>query len=626
MNPSQVTIWDGEKRPPGPGPCLYWRGWDESEGISIPRYVDEHGDRLRKKYLSFIHQLGESLLSKKTVVQHLDVGDGFSYWWMSLLSEKNPFKSTRIYDCIRLFALEEILIEHKYTSISLVSGDLETKKSIRKLCSNLKIDCSEVNQSQPNKKFTLRFYFNKLPFPIQGFMAFSRHIYMRWELRKLKRPNWFSGEDAVFMCSYFFNLNEESCESGEFRARQWGELPQLLKKLNIKSNWIHQLVLNPGAPPRKKGLKWMSWINENPNSIDKHTYLDTFLSCPVLIKALKDWVYLVLTGWRLRSAFKIFKPKGSEVDLWPFLNDDWKNSVSGPVAVNNCLWRALFDDVLRQMPHQSLGFYLWENQGWELALLHAWRHYGHGKIIGVPHATTVFWHLNNFDDVRVYNESMALAKPSPDFLAVNGPMAEYSFMHSGTPSKKLLKVEALRYQYLDGLDSKKVRGSHKKTDTKKNPTLSYKLLILGDASLSQTTKMMNYVKTASLNSRISLEITLKPHPACRFDRKNFEDFDFTVSSMPLESMINEYEIAFVGNTSSAALDAALSGLGLIVFLEDDDFNHCPLRGFDSIFFVNSGSKLEDVLQANLFTKFPYKVESFFWLDDKMPLWRKILPH
>ena len=60
MKSSSVTIMDGEGCELGDGSVLYWRGWDEGKGISIPRYIEVHSDRLRKKYLAFIHQLGGS--------------------------------------------------------------------------------------------------------------------------------------------------------------------------------------------------------------------------------------------------------------------------------------------------------------------------------------------------------------------------------------------------------------------------------------------------------------------------------------------------------------------------------------------------------------------------------------
>lgn len=625
MKSGGATIWDCEGAGLGSDPFLYWRSWERGDGLSIPQYVEEHSDRIRKKYLAFVYELGETLFSGKRVIDHLDAGDGFSYWWMSLISEKNPFKSSRLYGCIRLFALEEILIERQYKSITYVGGDQATKESIAKLCVNLNIDYIEVERPRVKKKYSLRSCFDALPSCIQGLVALCRHLLLRWCLRDLRRPKWFSGEDAIFLCSYFFNLDEAACESGDFQARQWGGLSDMLKKLNLKSNWIHHLVLNSGAPSREVGLKWMSLFNKHPSRLSKHAYLDTFLSKSVLKEAFRDWVNLTICSFKLRDINTAFRPKESAVDLWPLLKSDWKSSINGYVAVNNCLWKALFNTALKEMPHQRLGFYLWENQGWEMAMLHAWQRYGHGLIIGVPHATTVYWHLNNFDDIRTIKSGDILSKPSPNFLAINGPMAEHAFIAAGMPSEKLLKVEALRYQYLNKFPLESVGEKYTKFDSDSSSSeRGNRLLILGDASFSQTIKMMNCIKRALLVKKINLQITLKPHPACKFEIKDYPDLSFNISKAPLESIINKFDIAFVGNTSSAALDALLSGLVVIVFLEDGDFNHSPLRGDDSVFFAASGLQFSSILNGENFGKSLHQKEDFFWLDGQMMGWRKIL--
>ena len=624
MKLNSVTIWDNEGRYFGPGPVLYWRSWEQDDGLSIPRHVEEHSNRFRKKYLAFIHELGENHFYGKRIIDHLNSGDGFSYWWMSLLSEKNPFKSSQLYGCIRLFALEEILLDRQYKSIKLVSSDVATKESIARLCNNLQIDYFAIDSPRAKEKYSLRAYFEMLPMFIQGLIAFGRHLFLRWQLRGLSKPNWFSGDEAIFLCSYFFHLDENACDSGNFRARQWGELPHLFERMNIKSNWIHQLVLNSGAPPKKSGLRWMSQFNKNPAQFSKHAYLDTFLSVPILIEAFRDWIRLSISSWKLRGIHRGFTPKDSAVDLWPFLRVDWKSSLNGPTAVNNCLWKALFNVMLKEMPHQQLGFYLWENQGWEMAFLYAWRRHGHGKIIGVPHATTVFWHLNNFDDIRTMMSNDLMAKASPDFLAINGPMAERAFKEAGVPNEKLLKVEALRYQYLNKFYSKNDGGKITKIDTDLPSERSYELLVLGDASFGQTIKMMSCVKTASLSKEINLKITLKPHPACKFEHKDCPDLDFNISHVPIENMINDFDIAFVGNTSSAALDASLSGLAVIIFLEDNDFNHSPLRGDDLALFASSEQQFLNILLSLKSNTLFHQKEDFFWLDDQMQGWKKII--
>ena len=64
-----VTVWDDDGIPvDATGAVLYWRSYaEDTSGISVPRYLEEHADRLRAKYIGFIHDLGEHRIAGKRV-------------------------------------------------------------------------------------------------------------------------------------------------------------------------------------------------------------------------------------------------------------------------------------------------------------------------------------------------------------------------------------------------------------------------------------------------------------------------------------------------------------------------------------------------------------------------------
>src|SRR6266513_2814318 len=117
---------------------------------------------------------------------------------------------------------------------------------------------------------------------------------------------------------------------------------------------------------------------------------------------------------RLRSMKSAFRPNGSNLLLWPVLRGDWSDSMRGPAAVNNLLMIELFDEVLRSMPHQATGLYLCENQGWERAMIHAWRKHRHGRLIAVAHSTIRFWDLRYFTDPRTLHSEESHRIPRAD--------------------------------------------------------------------------------------------------------------------------------------------------------------------------------------------------------------------
>src|SRR5205085_2124846 len=111
----------------------------DANATSVSRHLDRRGDELRAKYLAFVHDLGEAIIAGRPLREHFEAPDGFSLWWMNRVPEKSPFKSPRIFDCLRLLALEEILVERDIASLTLYSSDDVLAKAVAALCDGLGI-------------------------------------------------------------------------------------------------------------------------------------------------------------------------------------------------------------------------------------------------------------------------------------------------------------------------------------------------------------------------------------------------------------------------------------------------------------------------------------------------------
>lgn len=608
------------------GPILSWQSYADRPNVtSVPRYLEIHAERLRAKYIAFAHDLGESRIAGKRVVDHLDVGGGFSFWWMTRVHEKSPFKSPRVFDCLRVMALEEILIERKPSNLTLDSPDRKLAQAIRRLCQNLKIRFVWRTRAQPKQGWSVRRLYSSLPNTVQGLISL-RHIVMRLPFRKLQKLRWFSGDGAIFICSAFFNVDWTACATGRFYARQWEALPNFLQRQGKQINWLHQYLPDPGMPNIKTTLGWARQFNRDAQNQGYHAFLETYLSWKVVGRALRNWFSLNVVAWRLTSVGSAFKPEGSAAWLWPLLRNDWRNSLCGTAAVSNCLWVELFDAALSDIPHQKFGLYIWANQAWECALLRAWRRNGHGEIIGVPHSTTPFWFLDLYDDPRTLTSSQSCAKLLPNRLAINGRMAWKALTDMGYPIERLVAVEALRFQYLSSLGSSRsekpnfYRASAKFTDGR----MPLNILILGDFMRSQTLKMLNCMEAASCLIDSEICLTLKPHPVCEIGTGDFPSLHFELTRRPLVEIVGDFDFAFCGNSTSAGLDALLAGLSVAIFLDDEDFNHSPLRGIPNVGFVSNAEELAAALQTGKRNDFPPPVEEFFWLDNQLPNWRRLL--
>jgi surface carbohydrate biosynthesis protein (TIGR04326 family) len=624
-----LVIWDKPEDPPETmGELFYWARYSHSPSRrSIPSHLEQHAESLRGKYLAFVHDVAESRIGGRRVIDHLTQEDGFSLWWMTQLAEKSPFKSPKIYDCLKLLALEDILKQRKTFELILHSSNRCLADTVRLLCRHQQISFSWRRSKNLSGRWTPLRIFRALPHSIQGIVSLARHILKHLPLRKTGTPNWYGGADSIFFCSYFFNLDPIQCAAGRFHSRQWGDLPCRLQQYGRRSNWIHHFLTSPGMPHARTCVKWVQSFNKDPEAQGYHAFLDCHLSFAVIFRAFKRWLKLNVVSWRLRQINSAFYPKDSSVCLWRFLRDDWQTSITGQVAINNCLWLELFDVLLKEMPRQRLGFYLWENQGWEFAMLRAWHKYGHGDVVGVPHTTVCFWHLNNFVDSRVFALDRVPARPSPTFLAVNGPMARDAFLETGYPRGQLMEVEALRFQYLAKLRprSETANDSSRPPEEGDNTERTMKLLILGDISFEQTIELLRCTDKASPLFSVSFSFSLKPHPVCRVTQSDYPTLSFTLVDGPIGEILGNYDFAFASNSTSAGLDAYLAGLPVVIFLDETTLNNSPLRGLEGVRFVSTGNELAAALQQLSGSGHSIaSVERVFWVDANLPRWRKML--
>jgi surface carbohydrate biosynthesis protein (TIGR04326 family) len=513
-----IVVWDQDTGPATPvsGRILYWRRHDESESASsVPRYLEDHADRLKKKYLAFIHDLGEHRVDEKRVVDHLDLGDGFSLWWMTLLAEKSPFKSPRIYDCLRLLALEEMLLSSRPPSLTLVSSDRPLVQAISQLCRNLGIQFrSRGDAGGSGRQKVLRRVYDALPSWLQGLLSL-RHTLRRWPLRRVSTPDWHSAAEDVFICSYFIHLRADLCSQGIFYSRHWEALPKLLHDSGRHINWMQLFLVSQVVPDVETGITWLQSFNRDGGHQGLHVFLESYLTAARVLRALALWARLVRVKWRLRNIQSAFNVNESHVWLWPMLRGDWHSSLGGPVALANCLHLTLFEDALAAMPRQSTGLYLYENQAWEKAMLRAWRRHGHGEIIGVQHATVPFWHLYYFDDPRSLRANSSCSMPLPDILAVNGVAARNAFADTGYPKEKLIEVEALRYVYLARDLQKERRGTRARGERPAPGPL--RVLIVGDMIPASMHNLLTLLSDAVRSTPGHYELVLKPHPGYAVD-------------------------------------------------------------------------------------------------------------
>lgn len=623
VNASVVIVWD---RPADPGygadaRVLCWQSYLHGGPVdSVPRYLEEHAERIRARYLAFIHAIGEYRVAGRRIVDHLDLGEGCSFWWMTLVAEKNPLKSNRVYDCLRLIALEEILAGAPPSELVLVSASKALAEAIGALCNSRCIAFRWQRCPPPTRPGILRGLYDCLPSAIQALLSL-RHVALRWPLRSLRRTPWFTGEGVVFFCSYFIHLDPALGPRGQFHSRHWEKLPDHLHRSGRRTNWLQLFLRSAVVPEVNTGLRWVQAFNRDSANQGQHIFLESFLSWRVLRQALRNWGRLGGVRRRLTEVRAAFQLQATGLSLWPILRDDWRASLDGPAGMSNCVHLALFDALFAAAPRQRIGLYLYENQPWEVALLCAWRRHGHGRIVGVQHSTTPFWYLPHSTEPR---DSGRATAPRPDCLAVNGSVARSEFVAAGFPAAMLVDVEALRYLELAGLAAQRRSGA-KAALADRSQDAPIGVLVLGEIAPQSMQQLMRMLDEAFPELPPRFRFTFKPHPSHKVNLADFPRVSVRETDRALHELLGDNDIAVAGNSTSAAVDAFVAGLPVIVGLQGAHLNLSPLRGRSGVAFVSSGRELVDALLAVSATNRdnPDR-EQFFFLDSRLPRWERLL--
>jgi len=615
-----LMIWDEDGNPPqGDWITVLWCAFGENNNphvISIPKLVEEQADKLKSRYLEWIYKLGETNINGERLVDQLKLREGFSYWWMTLLAEKSNYKSPRLYDSIRLLALEDLIKKLQPLRIILVSSDQTIATILRRYCRKTGIGFEWKQSQQPNYQIPIiKRIYGSLPYSLQAASFLIRYIWKRWPLKQKLDSDNISGASEVTFVDYLIHLNNSAFTTGHFASNYWTQLVNIFNKEKSRVRWLHLYVQHPAIKTPKQASNLLDRFNQNGLGLESHSTLDHALNLSSIFSTFRDYIRLYWYSFRLSRIRYSFLPMNSNLDLWPLFKGDWLNSMRGSNAIWNCLVLNQFEKTLNQIPHQKIGVYLQENQGWEMAYIYAWRFAGHGRLIGVPHSTVRYWDLRYFFDPKCFRRYENNYLPMPDQVALNGPIAMKAFREGGYPEDQVVEVEALRYLYLP--ENNVLRTQNKDLST------TLKVLVCGDIMPEVNKQMMQWLVSAASEMPPDTRYILKPHPACAIKVSEYPSLKLHLTNALLSELLLECDIAFTSNATSAAVDAYCSGIKVVQVLDGDTFNMSALRGLKDMRYATNYSELAEVLRNTQHHEIVI-AQPYFHLDNDLSRWKKLL--
>lgn len=614
-----LLIWDDEGAPPaGDWTTVLWRQYADIEDpsvISIAQIVEQKADELRARYLAWIYDLGEARIDGKRVIDHLSLRPGFSYWWMSSLAQKfNVSGTSLIDDAIKALALEMLVIARQTTSIVFISKNHRLAACMREMCHARGISYEWRPVRALANKHNLRTLYQSLPYAWRAFIYLAWYVLKAVPLLQQKKSAIPEHAGEIMFIDVLVHLDKRAVSTGKFISNYWTGLVEKLAEWKIKTNWLHIYYRHPAVSSPAVAQRLIQRFSESSDGSQFHALIERSLSLRLLGRVLRDYLTVSRTVARLRGLADI-RPAGSNFNLWPLHDEEWRDSLCGKEAMINCLRLSLVEAAVSRFPTQKLGVYIAENQPWEMALVYAWKAAGHGILIGTPHTIVRFWDLRYHYDARSYLRDSDNAFLLPDVLAVNGPAARNSILSSGYPVERLTEVEALRFLHLLCPQPGNVASRSTKNELR--------LLVCGDFLAKTNRQIISWLEIAARSLPQDTVYVFKPHPACPLNSADYPALKLEMSEAPLADLLAGCDVVFTSNITSAAVDAYCTGVPVVQMLDGNTFNISPLRGLKNAAYVSNPMELSEAL-SNAKGRKCEAIEPYFYLDEALPRWRKLL--
>ena len=622
VDASILTIWDTnqtlQKYKNDDESLLLWQQFTGSEHpantVSISDVLEQNADEIRAKILNFIYCVGENVAnSSKT---KLKFESGFDYFWMTQFQSRPYTQSAQLNNLAKIFAVIEIIKQHKFEQIQICTADKNLSTIIASLAKSNSVRFKEIPFNGDISPTSTKSQFKKLtPKPLLALISLLQQSRVAAKLRTNENPptrTTLSGSISFF--DYWYRFGATVNETRKFESQYWTNLVDELKDTDV--NWLHNLV----DQHKKSDLLRISSLKNDfnlANTNNQHQIFDSIGESAVVIKSIKSYFKLLIRSLQIEKYKPAFTLSDAAINFWPLFKNEWLNSLRGYEAMINCIRFHRLEFILQQLPRQRLGFYLIENQPWEMALIHLWRKYHHGQLVGVAHSTVRFWDLRLMSDSRSFLDGYKNLMPRPDFVAVNGPLAHASLVDAGYPENELIDVEALMYQHLANapIDNRK-----KSSDASKVTTILVATDFLESATQTQMKLLNELLQTTDARN---LRVLLKPHWSQTF-KDLHPRIEVVSGKEDLATYFDQCDVLYCSAITSAVIDGVCAGVPVIQCLDPQSFNLSPLRGRVEVQVVRTTEELRSAINNLGGTPPIIKPNALFHLDSQLPKWKALI--
>ena len=572
----------------------YAAGINRAETLDTGQIINETADEVRDKYIEFIARLPDKFsINGKNLKEWFYYPDaGISLWWLSLVAEKNTFKSNSFHKLVQLYSIVRIIKEQQPKKVALSC-------SSKKLSLALTLYCKENSTSLILLHNRKAHRINRLPdkYPtiraLTGAIGYLGYEMVRWTCIKLFMKNSLrkasdAGTDnPLLVITYYPNIDVESASKGIFKNRYYPSLQEELERQGRDITWAALYIHNAGISHLESLQYARSFIRSGYHFV----FLEQFLTAMSFARMLKGLLWSLKKFRRIEKSLPTHHYFSETIPIYPIFQDEWYESFCGATAIQGFLYPEAFKNMFHKVSEVQKGLYYCEMHAWEKALLATKKRYARNlNLFGYQHATVSRMLLNYFNHhSELEKADSKYAMPKPDKIACDGQVPYNYFKESGWHEDELTIVEAIRYDHL------KAAIQHK---SKNRDNI---ILVAFSIGIEESTAILNMVHEA-LKDASNIKVWLKPHPFLGMDLIlkesgiSLDNVHFEIKKDPVERLLPEAKGVIIGG-SGTSLEALAYGCKVITLNLPEMVNMSPLRGIQSnlVNYVSSVSQLQEAV-------------------------------
>jgi len=577
-----------------------------SDFVSLPDRIEQRSDSIRAQILAFIHDTGNKTHRGESIIEALKIRDSFSWWWMTLFALRRWHDDSNLYNIARIFALRDVLIDNQITNLKITDLPDDVAKTIESLCDSLRINFQNygiVSAAAVHRRIR-----DRSPLIVQALAVLVRSV----SESRAKDSTDVKTTNGLCFFDYLNGLDFEKYKHGIHASRYWGAVTEIAKSLNDGNSWFHLFTPSSSLPTPRLAIEKLR--SSKITDRESHYLLSIYLNLRVLRAAVIVYLRVYLASIKLGRKSTTFIDTQTGIDFTDLFRSEWKDSLRGRTAMGHAILFCSIEDQIRNLPAQKAAIYLMENQPWEMALLHAWRKFQPGNIIGVPHVAAKFWELRHFVDPRSRSATEVHEFPSPDIIGVNSLFMRDLLEDNQFPKDRIIDIEASGFGHLSGTQ---VEMRSQNYQNRKS------ILVFGDFNLDLTMSLLKSTAKSLGELHTQTINTFRPHPMCLIAPQILSEHGFVTNDGSISEQLKIADLAIAPSSTSAAVETFCLGIPVVILLGAGTFNLSPLRNMDGVFFATDenglGLAIASASAAGRTNPRPY-----FNIDPTFARWRSLL--